>query len=85
MANFPTHIVVGTVVAGSLATLTLAADVIAPENLVAVTMAGSLGSVLPDIEGATGETITRLASSGAYLHLHAAMDPGFWPLLEGAV
>ena len=36
MANFPTHIVVGTVVAGSLATLTLAADVIAPENLVAV-------------------------------------------------
>ena len=50
MANFPTHIVVGTVVAGSLATLTLAADVIAPENLVAVTMAGSLGSVLPDID-----------------------------------
>jgi membrane-bound metal-dependent hydrolase YbcI (DUF457 family) len=50
MANFTTHIVVGTVVAGSLATLTLAADVIAPENLVAVTMAGSLGSILPDID-----------------------------------
>lgn len=50
MANFTTHIVVGTVVAGSLATLTLAADVIAPENLVAVTLAGSLGSVLPDID-----------------------------------
>src|SRR4029079_16965693 len=50
MANFPTHIVVGTIVAGSLATLTLAADVIAPENLVAVPMAGSLGSVLPDID-----------------------------------
>ncbi|MDH4982250.1 metal-dependent hydrolase [Hyphomicrobium sp. D-2] len=50
MANFPTHIVVGTLVAGSLATLTLAADVIAPENLVAVTLAGSLGSVLPDID-----------------------------------
>lgn len=50
MANFPTHIVVGTVVAGTLATLTLAADVIAPENLVAVTLAGSLGSVLPDID-----------------------------------
>lgn len=50
MANFPTHIVVGTIVAGSLATLTLAADVIAPENLVAVTLAGSLGSVLPDID-----------------------------------
>ncbi len=50
MANFTTHIVVGTIVSGSLATLTLAADVIAPENLVAVTMAGALGSVLPDID-----------------------------------
>jgi hypothetical protein len=50
MANFTTHIVVGTIVSGSLATLTLAADVIAPENLVAVTLAGSLGSVLPDID-----------------------------------
>lgn len=50
MANFTTHIAVGTVVAGSLATLTLAADVIAPENLVAITMAGVLGSVLPDVD-----------------------------------
>lgn len=50
MANFTTHIAVGTLVAGSLATLTLAADVVAPENLVAVTMAGVLGSVLPDID-----------------------------------
>ena len=50
MANFTTHIGVGTVVSGALATLTLAADVIAPENLVAVTVAGVLGSVLPDID-----------------------------------
>lgn len=50
MANFTTHIAVGTVVAGALATLTLAADVVAPENLVAVTLAGVLGSVLPDID-----------------------------------
>lgn len=50
MANFTTHIGVGTIVSGALATLTLAADVIAPENLVAVTMAGVLGSVLPDID-----------------------------------
>ncbi len=50
MANFTTHIAVGTVVAGSLATLTLAADVIAPENLIPVTLAGVLGSVLPDID-----------------------------------
>jgi hypothetical protein len=50
MANFTTHIAVGTVVSGALATLTLAADVVVPENLVAVTMAGVLGSVLPDID-----------------------------------
>jgi LexA-binding, inner membrane-associated putative hydrolase len=50
MANFPTHIAVGTVVSGALATVTLAADVVRPENLVAVTLAGVLGSVLPDID-----------------------------------
>lgn len=50
MANFTTHIAAGTVAAGALATLTLAADVVAPDNLVAVTMAGVLGSVLPDID-----------------------------------
>lgn len=50
MANFTTHIAVGTVASGALATLTLAADVVAPENLIAVTLAGVLGSVLPDID-----------------------------------
>ena len=50
MANFTTHIAVGTVVSGALATLTLAADVISQESLVAVTMAGVVGSVLPDID-----------------------------------
>ncbi|MCB1515082.1 MAG: metal-dependent hydrolase [Hyphomicrobiaceae bacterium] len=50
MANFTTHIGAGTVQAGVLATLTLAADVVAPENLVTVTLAGVLGSVLPDID-----------------------------------
>ena len=50
MANFATHIGVGTIVSGALATITLAADVIAPDSLVAVTLAGVLGSVLPDID-----------------------------------
>jgi len=50
MANFPTHIAVGTVVSGVMATVTLAADMVAPENIVAVTLAGVLGSVLPDID-----------------------------------
>ena len=50
MANFTTHIAVGTVVSGAFATLTLAADLVAPENIVAVTLAGVLGSILPDID-----------------------------------
>jgi membrane-bound metal-dependent hydrolase YbcI (DUF457 family) len=50
MANFTTHIAVGTLVSGAAATLTLAADVIAPESLIAVTLAGVVGSVLPDID-----------------------------------
>lgn len=50
MANFTTHIAIGTLVSGTAATLTLAADVISPESLVAVTLAGVLGSVLPDID-----------------------------------
>jgi hypothetical protein len=50
VANFPTHIAVGTVVSGALATVTAAADLMPPENIVAVTLAGVLGSVLPDID-----------------------------------
>ncbi|MBL8565008.1 MAG: metal-dependent hydrolase [Hyphomicrobiaceae bacterium] len=50
MANFTTHIAFGTVQSGVLATLTMAADVVAPENLVTVTLAGVLGSILPDID-----------------------------------
>ena len=50
MANFTTHVAVGTVVSGALATLTLAANVVPPESLIAVTLAGVLGSVLPDID-----------------------------------
>ena len=50
MANFSTHIGAGTVVSGALATITLAADVVSPESLVAVTLAGVFGSVLPDID-----------------------------------
>jgi hypothetical protein len=50
MANFPTHIAVGTVVSGVLATVTVATDMVAPKDIVAVTLAGVLGSVLPDID-----------------------------------
>lgn len=50
MANFATHLGAGTLVSGTLATLTVAANVIGPQSVVAVTLAGVLGSVLPDID-----------------------------------
>lgn len=50
MANYATHIAVGTVASGALATLTLAANVIDASSLIAVTLAGVAGSVLPDID-----------------------------------
>lgn len=50
MANYATHIAVGTVASGALATLTLAANVIDHSGLIAVTLAGVAGSVLPDID-----------------------------------
>jgi len=37
---------------------------------------------LPDVADRAGEAIARFAASGRYLHLHAAMDAGFWALLE---
>ena len=63
MANFTTHLAVGTLVSGALATVTLAADVVAPENLIAVTMAGMLGSVLPDKAGRTPAALQKLVES----------------------
>lgn len=50
MANFPTHIAVGTIVSGGLATLTLAADAVSPENVLTIAVAGIIGSILPDID-----------------------------------
>ncbi len=50
MANFATHIGFGTVVSGALATVTVASGAVSPDDLVAVTLAGVLGSILPDID-----------------------------------
>ncbi|KAB2846488.1 MAG: metal-dependent hydrolase [Hyphomicrobiaceae bacterium] len=50
MANFPTHIAIGTVASGMLATLTMAANVVPAEELVPLLSVGALASVLPDID-----------------------------------
>ena len=50
MANFPTHLAVGIVGSGALATLTLASGMVAPAEIVTLAFAGAVGSVLPDID-----------------------------------
>jgi len=50
VANFSTHIGFGAVASGLAASLTLAAGVIPPGELVTLTAAGIVGSVLPDID-----------------------------------
>ena len=50
MANFRTHIAVGTISTGLLATITMAAAVVTPNQVISLALAGALGSVLPDID-----------------------------------
>lgn len=50
MANFSTHLAVGAVSSGLAATVTLAAGLVSPDQLSTLTMAGVIGSVLPDID-----------------------------------
>lgn len=50
MANFPTHLAVGIVTSGVLATLTLASGLVAPADIVTLAFAGAVGGVLPDID-----------------------------------
>ena len=50
MANFPTHLAVGIISSGALATLTLASGMVAPADIVTLALAGAVGGVLPDID-----------------------------------
>jgi len=84
MANFPTHIAVGTIVSGALATVTVAADMIAPENVVAVTLAGVLGSVLPDIDLKDSRP-SRAMFAGLAVFFHFSYHRGIWHSLLATV
>jgi LexA-binding, inner membrane-associated putative hydrolase len=50
MANFATHITVGMLVSAAGATLTMAANVVTPTELVTLALTGAFGSVLPDVD-----------------------------------
>ena len=50
MANFATHLAVGIIGSGALATLTLASGMVPPADIVTLAIAGSVGAILPDID-----------------------------------
>lgn len=50
MANFRTHLGVGVVASGMLATLTMASSLVPANDLIKLALVGTLGSVLPDID-----------------------------------
>lgn len=50
MANFRTHIAVGTVASGMMATITATAGLTNSQQAISLVLAGALGSVLPDID-----------------------------------
>ena len=50
MANFTTHIAVGTVASGLMSTMVMAANIVSPEQVLTLAAAGTLGSVLPDVD-----------------------------------
>ncbi|MFM7084320.1 MAG: metal-dependent hydrolase [Hyphomicrobium sp.] len=50
MANFATHLSVGTLSSGLLASITSSLGVIPSEDLIPLTMVGIIGSILPDID-----------------------------------
>ncbi len=50
MANFNTHIVVGAVASGALATAFLGAQIVKPQDVLILSTVGAIGGMLPDID-----------------------------------
>lgn len=50
MANFATHLGVGTIASGMAATLAVATEMISQSDIITLALAGAMGSVLPDID-----------------------------------
>ena len=50
MANFQTHITVGVLTSGLISTVAMAAAVVTPSDAVFLTIAGTMGSIMPDID-----------------------------------
>ncbi|MEL6299189.1 MAG: metal-dependent hydrolase [Pseudomonadota bacterium] len=84
MANFATHIGVGTVVSGVMATMTLAADILSADSLLAVTLAGVVGSVIPDIDLKDSRASRAIFSGFAFFFAFCVMflNAGAYSIVE---
>ena len=50
MANFQTHITVGVLTSGLIATVAMVGNVVSPTDAAFLTIAGTIGSIMPDID-----------------------------------
>jgi membrane-bound metal-dependent hydrolase YbcI (DUF457 family) len=50
LANFQTHITVGVLTSGLISTVAMAAAVVTPSDAIFLTIAGTIGSIMPDID-----------------------------------
>jgi len=78
MANFPTHLAVGIVASGALATLTLASGLVAPADIVTLAFAGAVGAVLPDIDlGSSRPSQALFSGLGVVLAFAVLFNVGY--------
>ncbi|MCP4936226.1 MAG: metal-dependent hydrolase [bacterium] len=67
MADFQTHITVGVLTSGVIATVAMAAALVTPSEAVFLTIAGTIGSILPDIDlEGSKQSRTVFASFGMF-------------------
>ena len=84
MANFTTHIAVGTVASGLLSTLVMASNMVPPEHVLTLAAAGTLGSVLPDVDlkdSRPSQAMFSLLASPVLMGLYGIL---IWRVRRGA-
>lgn len=84
MANFRTHVGVAAMGSGLLATMCLGAEVVSPQEVVLLSVVGTLGGILPDLDldhsNPTRMMFTVLGMLGAFLVMFG--NAGRYSILE---
>lgn len=73
MANFNTHITVAAIASGALATAFLGAQIIKPQDVVILSLVGTVGGMLPDIDSDKSTPVKLMFSTLAIIFGFMAM------------